>query len=449
MSHSTMKTIEIEQVSCARLPTSEGEFQLCLYHNNHDNKEHLALIYGSNLAQQENILVRVHSECFTGDVLGSMRCDCGAQLQMAMRHIAKVGTGIIVYMRQEGRGIGLADKLRAYELQDQGMDTVEANLALGHKADERDYTIAALILQHLGVRSIRLLTNNPAKIENLRALGIAVSDRIPLQAPVNRENANYLMTKMTRMRHLLELDQITPFLKPPAKIGSSNGHHTADKPPIPYITLSYAQAVDGSITHRRGEQLRISGSQSMMLTHKLRDTHDAILVGIGTVLADDPQLNVRLVHGRDPQPVILDSHLRFPMDARLLTATAHKPWVMTTDCCDEERKAELEMAGALVFQLPTDPHNRVDLRSVLTLLHERGITSVLVEGGSEIITSFLNEQLVDRAIITIAPIFVGGLNAVGGLERSNGAQIPRLRKVQQRRLGDDIILSGEVVWDRD
>jgi 3,4-dihydroxy 2-butanone 4-phosphate synthase/GTP cyclohydrolase II len=251
------------------------------------------------------------------------------------------------------------------------------------------------------------------------------------------------------MRHLLELDQITPFLQPPAKIGSSNGQHTADKPPIPYITLSYAQAVDGSITHRRGEQLRISGTQSMMLTHKLRDTHDAILVGIGTVLADDPQLNVRLVHGRDPQPIILDSYLRFPMNARLLSTTVHKPWVMTTDCCDATRKAELEQAGALVFQLPSDAQNRVDLRSVLTLLHERGIASVLVEGGSEIITSFLNEQLVDRAIITIAPIFVGGLNAVGGLERSNGAQIPRLRKVQQRRLGDDIILSGEVVWDRD
>lgn len=441
-----MNKLEISQLSCARIPTEEGEFQLCLYQSNQDKKDHLALTFG-NVHQQENVLVRVHSECFTGDVLGSLRCDCGQQLHLAMRYIAAAGAGVIIYLRQEGRGIGLEKKLRSYQLQDQGYDTVEANLLIGHEADEREYGLAALILEDLGVRSIRLMTNNPHKIESLRECDINVSDRVPLYASVNRENAGYLLTKMQRMRHLLRLDAIAPFLEPDPG-PSRNGKHTADKPQFPRVTLSYAQAVDGSITHRRGEQMRISGAESMMLTHKLRDAHDAILVGIGTLIADDPRLNVRLVRGRDPQPIVLDSHLRFPQHAQLLATTSRSPWIMTTNQSDPERKAQLETAGATVFQMPADEKGRVDLRSVLALLHERGIESVLVEGGAEIISSFLNEQLVDRAIITIAPIFVGGLNAVGSLGYTNGRSIPRLRKIQQRRLGDDLILSGEVVWDR-
>ncbi|MCO5198050.1 MAG: GTP cyclohydrolase II [Anaerolineae bacterium] len=440
-----MNNIQVEQLNCVRLPTDEGEFQLCLYANNYDQKDHLALVIG-NIGHQENVLVRIHSECFTGDVLGSMRCDCGQQLHLAMRYIATEGAGIIIYLRQEGRGIGLANKLRAYELQDQGYDTVEANHILGHQADERDYTIAARILEDLGVRSIRMLTNNPDKIESLQRMGIVVSDRVPLYALVNRENAGYLMTKMKRMRHMLNLDKIVPFLEP-TTIKVSNGGYTPDKAVFPMVTLSYAQAVNGSITHSRGEQLQISSTESMMLTHKLRDTHDAILVGIGTLLADDPQLNVRLVRGRDPQPVVLDSHLRFPLSARLLASTGRKPWIMTTNQADPVRHVELERAGAQIFFLPSDAHGRVDLRAVLALLYQKQIESVLVEGGAEIITSFLNEQLVNRAIITIAPIFISGLNAVGAMEYQNGFAVPRLRKIQQRRLGDDMILSGEVVWE--
>lgn len=440
-----MKNIHVEQLNCVRLPTEEGDFQLCLYSNNYDQKDHLALVIG-NIEQQENVLVRIHSECFTGDVLGSMRCDCGQQLHLAMRYIATEGTGIIIYMRQEGRGIGLADKLRAYQLQDEGYDTVEANHILGHEADERDYTIAAHILEDLGVRSMRMLTNNPDKIESLQRMGIVVSDRVPLYAMVNRENASYLMTKMKRMRHMLNLEKIVPFLEPKA-VQSPNGGYAVDKEIFPLVTLSYAQAVNGSITHSRGEQLQISSTESMMLTHKLRDTHDAILVGIGTLLADDPQLNVRLVRGRDPQPVVLDSHLRFPSSARLLTTAGRKPWIMTTSQADQARHAELEQAGAQIFVLPSDIRGRVDLRAVLALLYQKKIESVLVEGGAEIITSFLNEQLVNRAIITIAPIFISGLNAVGTMDRQYGFAVPRLRKIQQRRLGDDMILSGEVVWD--
>lgn len=193
--------------SCARIPTAYGEFQLCLYRNSIDDKEHLALLMG-DVADGEYVLVRVHSECFTGDVLGSQRCDCGEQLERSMEIIGDHGSGVIVYMRQEGRGIGLSEKLKAYNLQDAGHDTVDANLILGHSADARDYTVAALILQELGVRSVRLLTNNPAKIEELNRLGIDVIGRVPLQPRmINENNRHYLMTKVKRMDHLMTIDQ--------------------------------------------------------------------------------------------------------------------------------------------------------------------------------------------------------------------------------------------------
>ena len=200
-----MELVCVELDVCARIPTEVGDFQLCLYTNHVDNKEHLALVLG-DVFEQENILVRVHSECFTGDVLGSRRCDCGEQLHFAMERIAEAGKGMVIYLRQEGRGIGLAEKLRAYNLQDQGYDTVDANLMLGHQADERDYTVAACILQDYGIKSIRLLTNNPEKIERLRQLGIQVNERVPVEATIFTDNAEYLATKVQRMNHLLRLN---------------------------------------------------------------------------------------------------------------------------------------------------------------------------------------------------------------------------------------------------
>jgi 3,4-dihydroxy 2-butanone 4-phosphate synthase/GTP cyclohydrolase II len=196
--------LTVTRMVSARIPTDEGEFELALYLSNHDDKEHLALSYGE-ARDADDLLVRVHSECFTGDVLGSRRCDCGEQLHRAMRLIADAGRGLILYLRQEGRGIGLLNKLHAYNLQDQGYDTVEANLALGHQADERDYAVAALILKDLNARSIRLLTNNPHKMESLQQLGVQLTGRVPLPADVTPDNAYYLRTKVERMRHLLTL----------------------------------------------------------------------------------------------------------------------------------------------------------------------------------------------------------------------------------------------------
>jgi GTP cyclohydrolase II len=198
----------VERAVCARIPTADGEFELCLFTNNKDDKEHLALVLGE-VRDQKDVLVRLHSECFTGDVLGSRRCDCGEQLQRSMCIIAGEEQGILLYLRQEGRGIGLAEKLRAYNLQDVGFDTVEANLALGHQADERDYSVAVEMLKNLGVKSIRLLTNNPTKIDSLRAKGMIVSERVPIEPTVYPDNEGYLLTKARRMNHLLNLAQFS------------------------------------------------------------------------------------------------------------------------------------------------------------------------------------------------------------------------------------------------
>ncbi len=185
-----------------RLPTEFGEFQCRIYRSSLDDKEHLAL-YTGELGGEAAPLVRVHSECLTGDVLHSMRCDCGGQLKEAMRRVRAEGRGVVLYMRQEGRGIGLGAKLRAYVLQDQGLDTVEANLRLGYGADQREYRSSALILRDLGIGKVRLLTNNPAKIDGLERNGIAVQQRIPVIVEGNPHNARYLETKRTRLGHLL------------------------------------------------------------------------------------------------------------------------------------------------------------------------------------------------------------------------------------------------------
>ena len=195
----------VTRLTCARIPTEYGDFQLCYYTNTLDKKEHLAF-YKGTVTGTDDVLVRIHSECFTGDVLGSRRCDCGEQLNRSLQLIADQGAGVLVYLRQEGRGIGLLQKLKAYNLQDQGHDTVDANLLLGHEADERNYALAARILEDLGIKSVRLMTNNPLKISALEAEGISVQARVPVQGTVNADNESYLSTKARRMDHLLQVD---------------------------------------------------------------------------------------------------------------------------------------------------------------------------------------------------------------------------------------------------
>jgi len=196
----------VRAIAVAQLPSRFGDFRIVAFWNNRDRKDHVAIVHG-DVTGAEEVPTRLHSECLTGDVLGSLRCDCRDQLEAALRKIGQEERGLVLYLRQEGRGIGLANKIRAYSLQDAGLDTVEANLALGFRDDERDYAVAAHMLKSLRVRSVKLMTNNPNKLSQLAELGVEVAGRLPHALPPNPHNRFYLETKARRSGHLIDFTE--------------------------------------------------------------------------------------------------------------------------------------------------------------------------------------------------------------------------------------------------
>jgi len=438
---------DLKNVVSARLPVLEGEFKIHLFKDD-DDEGHVALVMG-NVKDKENVLVRVHSECLTGDVFGSIRCDCGEQLRQSIQIIIEEGLGILLYLRQEGRGIGLHSKLRAYNLQDEGYDTVDANIALGHDPDERDYNIAALILKELNISSIRLLSNNPLKFEPLIDSGIKISERIPLKPRITSENVSYLKTKISRMNHILDIDALSPTTPERESIirDISRRIKNSQNKNRPFITISYAQSLNGFIAKTKKEPIKLSGKESLILTHQIRSIHDAILVGIGTILADDPQLNTRLVKGRNPRPIILDTHLKFPVKSKLFKNSSSLPWIVIGEKVDKAKFSTLEDRGAKILQISLKD-DKIDLSVLLPYLARLGIRSIMVEGGADVISSFVKEKLVDLIISTLTPYFISnGLPILSqNLSNSKNKRMA-LKNFKYIQIGRDLIAYGTPFWN--
>jgi GTP cyclohydrolase II len=428
-------SLTITKEVSAIIPSKYGFFELSVFTTNQDNKEHLLCTFGS-VYQADDILVRIHSECMTGDILGSLRCDCGEQLEISLSQIAMEGRGILIYLRQEGRGIGLIDKLHTYNLQDQGHDTVDANLALGHKEDARSYEVAAHILKELQIQSIRLLTNNPKKIEALSQYAVKINGRSPINGSIHPHNAFYLLTKKQKMHHIfneMDLKELHKKCSPIIK---------KDKP---LVTLAYAQSLDGSISSKSKKRLLLSSQESLIMTHKLRSENDAILVGIGTVIADDPQLTVRHYPGKNPQVVILDSKLRIPFHAKVLK-NAKKPIIFTTSQADPDKQKKLSQLDVTIVVTDPTPNGQINLHQVLEKLFLFGMKTLMVEGGRSVITHFIHENHVDKVSITIAPIFVGGASVLSkAVKKKLG--FPQLKNILQYKLGKDTIIMADIARD--
>lgn len=430
------------EVARARLPTLFGTFELRAFETP-SGLVHLALIAG-DIGNGSSVLTRVHSECLTGDAIGSLRCDCGIQLRAALRAIRAEGRGVLVYTRgHEGRGIGLIDKLRAYVEQDEGADTVEANLLLGLPVDGRDYSDAAEVLKQIGVRSVQLITNNPRKVSGLRNAGITIESVRALAVAANGQTVRYLQTKKDRLGHDDPLGApLQEVLSAAPDVSSLMGSATS-RANRPYVVVKYAQSIDGRIATASGDARWISSEEERLVSHALRARCDAIMVGLGTVLNDDPQLTVRLVPGPSPTRVILDSKLRAPSSARVFDDTA-PTIVITTDQADPERLEELRARHVAVRMVPAGPGG-VDIRAALGLLGKMNVSSLIVEGGQRVITSLLRAGCADRVIVALAPIVLGkGIEGVGDLGTIGVTDGVTLANRSVYLVGNDVLIACDV-----
>ena len=426
------------------LPTRHGSFRMLGYRDV-AGTTHVALVRG--LTQPGLVttpLVRVHSECLTGDAFGSWRCDCGDQLDAALAAIAAEGEGAVIYVRgHEGRGIGLLEKLRAYALQDLGADTVDANVALGHSPDARSYDQSADILRDLGVHRVRLLSSNPAKEEALTALGVEVVERVSLIVPPHPQNEGYLATKRERMRHdrplagdpwQALLDGAVPV------IGAQDPGHELVERYGPLVALGtdfvigqLGQSLDGFIASRTGDAEFVTGEADREHLHRMRALVDAVVVGVGTVTTDDPQLTVRAVPGHNPVRVVLDPRARTPVTSRVLTDDAAPTLWLVGPGAD----VPTDLAGH-VDVVPLDDDGPADPARVLELLRNRGLGRVLIEGGGQIVSAFVDAGLLDRLFLTVAPVLIG--DGVPGLRFTGSDRLADAIRTRSRRflLGEDV-----------
>lgn len=426
------------------LPTRHGTFRIVGYRAA-DGIELVSLSQGieDGVPHSDAPLVRLHSECLTGDALGSRRCDCGEQLDAALALIAQAGEGVLVYIRgHEGRGIGLVEKLRAYRLQDQGLDTVDANLRLGHPADSRDYGQAAEILRDLGIERIRLLSSNPAKEEALCMLSVTVAERLGAAVPVRPENARYLRTKRRRMRHD---DRTTTSLRPLVVAAVAPAEAVPDLPDEAddqqrydwldaqheWVVAQSAQSIDGFLATRTGDGAGLSGPADHRHLHQLRGLADAVVVGAQTVVNDDPLLTVRLASGSNPARVVLDPHGRIPVGAAVLARPdAPTLWLTGPDALSTPETP----SHVTRIRLGSGPWSPDD---VLRELRIRGLRRVLVEGGGRTVSSFLAANALDRLFLTTVPILLGdGVPGVRVPPVERVADAPRW-PTRRFALGDD------------
>lgn len=445
----------VTRVVETRLPTKHGLFRILGYRDEAGTPgvvEHVALVMGlqDGQARSEAPLVRIHSECLTGDVLGSRRCDCGEQLDAALARIGAAGEGVVIYVRgHEGRGIGLVEKLRAYRLQDDGLDTLDANLELGHAADARDYRQSAAILRDLGLCRIRLMSANPGKEQALAGLGIQVVERTGMFVPARPENAAYLATKRTRMGHdRPDRDAWTSLLAghvPPHPAAGAERELVERYGDLascgPVVTIAQlGQSLDGFIASRTGDADFVTGDLDRAHLHRLRALVDAVLVGAGTVVADDCRLTVRAVPGPHPVRVILDPRGRVPRESQVFTdGIAPTLWLVSPQTHASGRLPEPGVlpAGVEIAVVPVGADGQVDPAEVVRLLRERGLGRVLVEGGGRTVSAFFAADVLNRLYLTTAPVLIG--DGVPGLRFAGRDRLADALRAPARRflLGED------------
>lgn len=452
-----VQKVTVRRAASSALPTRDGVFDLHAYVDD-AGQEHVALVKGglTDLAgDNPPPLVRIHSECLSGDVLGSHRCDCGDQLAAARRAIAREGRGILVYLRgHEGRGVGLVGKVRAYSLQDRGADTVDANLELGFDVDARSYVAAAQILLDLGATRIRLLSANPDKERQLIGAGVEVVERVAAAVTPRPENLRYLATKRARMGHDAEpagrdawaelVCGRLPRYPLDAEDEDLVEQYGALAIGASFVVAQLGQSLDGFIACRSGDAVHVTGDQDRTHLHRLRALAGAVVVGVSTVAADDCRLTVRAVEGRSPVRVVLDPTGRAPRGAAVLTDDETSTlWCMG----DHASIARPPGRHVTIVRLPS-AGGRFAPKDIVRMLAARGLRRVLVEGGGTTVSAFLTAGLLDRLFLTTAPVLIG--DGVPGLRFAGTDRMADALRAPSRRylLGEDVCVELDLAAAR-